>query len=197
MAMHGIPAPAWAEVGFADIKADMARMAAATEVTTEEIALYCPPRTWGPKHRMRAHLDPKFPGTGVTIIRPTEYPQGRPIPVHALPRFQGNPLDNYNVCVSIPEWLRGYWTVAHQSPSRCGVINQDIFCQETRLRNLIMGYAACAVRGMTTYEYHAPGGLNHGLAIIHEGMSRYLTPPMLEDMAKRLGDWPCLSPFPG
>ncbi len=31
MAVHGIPAPAWAEVGFAGIKADMARRAAATQ----------------------------------------------------------------------------------------------------------------------------------------------------------------------
>ena len=63
MAVHGIPAPAWAESGFAGIKADMARRAAATQGKEEEITLYCPPRNWDPKHRMRAHLDPKFPGT--------------------------------------------------------------------------------------------------------------------------------------
>ncbi len=55
MAVHGIPAPAWAEVGFTGIKADMARRAAATRGTAEEITLYCPPRNWNPKHRMRAH----------------------------------------------------------------------------------------------------------------------------------------------
>ncbi len=116
MAVHGIPAPAWAEVGFAGIKADMARCAAATPGTKEEITLYCPPRSWDPKHRMRAHLDARFPGTRVQIVRPVDYPEGHPVPVHALPQFQGNPLDNYNVCGPIPEWLRGYWTAANQSP---------------------------------------------------------------------------------
>ena len=52
-----------------------------------------------------------------------------------------------------------------------------------------MGYAARAVRHMTTYEYRAPRGLNHGLAILHEEMSHYLVPPMLENAAKLLGDF--------
>ena len=52
-----------------------------------------------------------------------------------------------------------------------------------------MGYAAHAVRHMTTYEYCAPHGLNHGLAILHEEMSDYLVPPMLEDAAVLLGDF--------
>ncbi len=63
MAVHGIPAPAWAEVGFAGIKADMARRAAATAGKKEEMTLYCPPRNWDPRHRMRAQLDIRFPGT--------------------------------------------------------------------------------------------------------------------------------------
>ncbi len=52
MAVHGIPAPAWAEVGFTGIKADMACRATATQGKKEEITLYCPPRNWDPKHRM-------------------------------------------------------------------------------------------------------------------------------------------------
>ncbi len=68
MAVHGIPAPAWVEVGFAGIKADITRRAAATQGTKEEITLYCPPRNWDPKHRMRAHLDARFPGTRVTVV---------------------------------------------------------------------------------------------------------------------------------
>ncbi len=136
---------------------------------------------------MRAHLDARFPGTRVTVVRPVDYPEGHPVPVHALPRFQGNPLDNYNVCVPIPEWLRGFWTAANQSPSFRSESTNDIFHQETRLRNIIMGYAARAVRHMTTYEYRAPHGLNHGLVILHEEMSRYLVPPMLEDAAELWG----------
>ncbi len=47
-------------------------------------------------------------------------------------------------------------------------------------------YAAHAVRHMTTYEYRAPRGLNHGLAILHEEISHFLVPPMLEDAAELL-----------
>ncbi len=155
--------------------------------------MYCPPRSWDPKHRMRAHLDARFPGTRVQIVRPVNYPQGHPVPAHALPRFQGNPHDNYNVCGPIPEWLRGYWTTANQSPSWRGESTNDIFRQETQLRNIIMGYVARAVRHMTTYEYCAPRGLNHGLAILHEEMSHYLVPPMLEDAAKLLGDFTAMT----
>ncbi len=193
MAVHGISAPVWAEVGFAGIKADMVRRAAATQGTKEEITLYCPPRSWDLKHRMRAHLDARFLGTRVTVVRPVDYPEGHPVPAHALPRFQGNPLDIYNVCGPVPEWLRGYWTVANQSPSWRGESTSDIFRQETRLRNIIMGYAARAVQHMTTYEYRAPRGLNHGLAILHEEMSSYLMPPMLEDAAELLGDFTAMT----
>ncbi len=171
----------------------MALRAAVTPGTKEEITLYCPPRNWDPKHRMRAHLDARFPGTRVQIIRPVDYPEGHPVPVHGLPRFQGNPLDNFNVCGPIPEWLRGYWKTANQSPSWQGESTNDIFRQETRLRNVIMGYVARAVRHMTTYEYRAPSGLNHGLAILHEEMSHYLVPPMLEDAAGLLGDFPTMT----
>ncbi len=56
-----------------------------------------------------------------------------------------------------------------------------------------MGYAARAVQHMTTYEYRAPRGLNHGLAILHEEMSHYLVPPMLEDAAELLGDFTAMT----
>ncbi len=46
---------------------------------------------------------------------------------------------------------------------------------------------------MTTYEYRAPRGLNHGLAILHEEMSHYLVPPMLEDAAGLLGDFTAMT----
>ncbi len=49
-----------------------------------------------------------------------------------------------------------------------------------------MGYAAHAVHHVTTHEYRA---LNHGLAVLHEEMSYYLVPPMLEDAAALLGDF--------
>ncbi len=193
MAVHGIPAPAWAESGFAGIKANMARRTAATTGKKEEITFYCPPRSWDPKHRMRAHLDARFPGTRVQIVRPAEYPEGQPVPVQALPHFQGNPLDNFNVCGPVPEWLRGYWTTANKSPGLRGESTNDIFRQETRLRNIIMIYAAHAVRHMTTYEYRMPRGLNHGLAILHEEMSHYLVPPMLEDATALLGDFTAMT----
>ncbi len=112
MAVHGIPAPAWAEVGFAGIKADMARRAVATQGTKEVITMYCSPQRWDLKHRMRAHLDAKFPGTEIQIVRPVD--------------------------LTIPEWLRSYWTTANQSPSWRGESTNDIFRQETRLRNIIM-----------------------------------------------------------
>ncbi len=51
-----------------------------------------------------------------------------------------------------------------------------------------MGYAARAVRHVTTYEYRAPCGLNHGLAVLHDKMSHYLS-PMLEDATALLGDF--------
>ncbi len=56
-----------------------------------------------------------LPATQVTVVRPAEYAEGQPIPAHALPRFKANPLDNFNVMAPVAEWLRGYWTAAHQS----------------------------------------------------------------------------------
>ncbi len=45
------------------------------------------------------------------------------------------------------------------------------------------------MRHVTTYEYRAPRGLNHRLALLHDEMSHYLVPPMLEDAAALLGDF--------
>ena len=50
-------------------------------------------------------------------MRPSSYEDGQAIPDHALPRFQGNPEDNFQVLSPVPEYLRGYWTKAHQSPA--------------------------------------------------------------------------------
>ncbi len=72
--------PCPTEVGFAGIKADMARRAAATAGKKEEMTLYCPPRNWDPRHRMRAHLDIRFPGTRVQIVRPADYPEDNQSP---------------------------------------------------------------------------------------------------------------------
>ncbi len=42
---------------------------------------------------------------------------------------------------------------------------------------------------MTTGEFAAPGGLNHGLEVLHDDVSWYLLPPMLEDASALLGDF--------
>ncbi len=80
----------------------------------------------------------------------------------------------------VPENLRGYWTQAHQSPRWEGDGKGDIQTQECRLQNVIKGYAALATRCMTTYEYRAPGGLNHGLSMLHDEIDQYMVPPMVE-----------------
>ncbi len=114
---------------------------------------------------------------------------GRSIPDHALPRFQGNPVDNFNVNSPVPENLRGYWTKEHQSPRWEGDTNGDIWTQENRLWKVITGYAARATRFMTTYEYQAPHGLNHGLSHFYDEVTEYLVPPMVEDASALLGDF--------
>ncbi len=71
----------------------------------------------------------------------------------------------------VPEYLRGYWTQEHQSPRWEGDGKGDIRTQERRLQEIIKGYAALAARCMTTYEYKALGGLNHGLPMLHDVIS--------------------------
>ena len=41
---------------------------------------------------------------------------------------------------------------------------------------------------MTTYEYRAPGGLNHGLSALHDEIEKYMVPPMVESAFALLGD---------
>ncbi len=87
-----------------------------TEGTREELTLYCPSRNLEPRQLLRAHLDAHFPGIQVPVVRPASYEEGQPIPDHALPRFQGNPVDNFNVMSPVSDYLHGYWTQEHQSP---------------------------------------------------------------------------------
>ncbi len=54
---------------------------------------------------------------------------------------------------------------------------------------MIKGYAALATRCMTTYEYRAPGGLNHGLLMLHDEINKYMVPPMVEHASALLGDF--------
>ncbi len=42
---------------------------------------------------------------------------------------------------------------------------------------------------MTTYEYRAPGGLNHGLSMLHNEIDKYMVPPMVEHASALLGDF--------
>ncbi len=186
---HWIPAPVWAGVGYDGIRADMARRAAETEWTHEEVTLYCPSQRLAPPQHLRAHLDPLLLGTRVNVVCPTDYTEWQPILAHALPRFQRNQLDNFNVLVPVAEWLQGYWTMAHYIPEWRGEVANDISWQETHPRNIIIGYAARATRTITTHEYRAPVGLNNGLEELYDEVMSYLSPPMLEDVATLLGDF--------
>ncbi len=170
----------------------MKQQAAAAKGTREEVTLYCPPRNLEPRQQLRALLDPSLPGIQVPVVRSAAYEDGQPIPDHALPRFQGNPEDNFNVLASVPEHLRGYWTKEHQSPRWKGDGGADIRTQENRLRKVITGYAARATLFMTTYEYCGPHGLNHGLSALYDEVTKYMAPPMVEEASALLGDFVAL-----
>ncbi len=165
----------------------MRQQAAAAKWTREEVTLYCPPWNLELRQQLRALLDPNLPGVQVPVMRPSSYEEGQGIPDHALPRFQGNPEDNFQVLSQVPEYLCGYWTKAHQSPRWEGDGKDDIRTQENRLQKVIKGYAARATRFMTTYEYRAPGGLNHGLSALHNEVEEYMVPPMVESASALLG----------
>ncbi len=45
---------------------------------------------------------------------------------------------------------------------------------------------------MTTYEYQAPHGLNHGLFHLYDEVTEYLAPPMVEEASALLGDFVAL-----
>ncbi len=177
-ATHGRDPPAWADKGFAGIKEHMRQQAAATGRTSEgEVTIYCPLQNLMPRQQMRALLDPRLPGVQAPMGDPWRYEEDQAIPDYALPRFQGNPKDNYQVMSPVPENLRGYWTKGHQSPCWEGDGKGDIRIQEGRLQKVMKGYAALATWCMTTYEYKAPGGLNHGLSALHDEIDQYMVPP--------------------
>ncbi len=123
------------------------------------------------------------------MVRPLSYEDDQAIPDHALPRFQGNPEDNFQVMSPVPKNLCGYWTKAHQSPRWEGDGKGDIRTQEICLQKVIKGYAARATRFMTTYQYSTPGGLNHGLSALHDETDKYIPPPMVESASALLGDF--------
>ncbi len=54
---------------------------------------------------------------------------------------------------------------------------------------MTIGYAAKSTQAITTYEYQALHGLNHGLADMHDEVMTYLVPHMLEDASALLGDF--------
>ncbi len=65
----------------------------------------------------------------------------------------------------------------------------DIRTQEGNLQEIIKGYAALAASCMTTYEYTASGGLNHGLSMLHDEITQYMVPPMVKYASALLGDF--------
>ncbi len=116
-ATHGRDPPAWADKGFVGIKEHMKQQAAvANRTNADEATIYCPPPNLTPRQQMRALLDPQLPGVQVSAEHSWDYEDDQAIPDYALPRFQGNPKDNYQVMSPVNENLRGYWTQAHQSP---------------------------------------------------------------------------------
>ncbi len=168
----------------------MKQQAAATDrANVDEVTIYCPPPNLTPRQQMRALLDPQLPGAQVSKERSWDYEDDQAILDYALPRFQGNPKDNYQVMSPVPENLRGYWTQAHQRPRWEGDGKGDIRIQEGRLQKVIKGYATLATHCMTTYEYRAPSGLNHGLSLLHDEINKYMVPPMVEHASALLGDF--------
>ncbi len=45
---------------------------------------------------------------------------------------------------------------------------------------------------MTTFEYRGPGGLNHGLSALHDEITTYMVPPMVEAASAHLEDFVAL-----
>ncbi len=153
------------------------------------VTIYSSPPDWAPHQQVRAFLDPHLPGVQVPVDQSGKYDDDQAIPDHTLPRFRGNPKSNFQVMSPVPEYLRGYWTEEHESLQWEGDGKGDIRTQEGRLREIIHGYATVAARSMTTYEYKAPDGLNHGLALLYKEVEKYMVPPMLEHASDLLGDF--------
>ncbi len=99
---------------------------------------------------MRAFLDPQLLGVQMPADQSLDYEDNQAIPDHTLPRFQGNPKNNFQVMSHVPEYLRGYWTKDHQSPRWEGDGKGDIWTQEGRIQEIIKGYAALAPHCVTT-----------------------------------------------
>ncbi len=189
-ATHGMDPPAWADKGFAGIKEHMKRQAEAAEgAGGDTVTIYSSPPNWEPQQQIRAFLDPHLPGVQVPMDQSGKYDDAQAIPDHSLQRFQGNPKSNFQVMSPVPEYLRGYWTKEHQSPQWEGDGKGDIRTQEGRLKEIIHGYAAAAARSVTTYEYKAPNGLNHGLSLLYKEVEQYVVPPMLKHASALLGDF--------
>ncbi len=106
------------------------------------MTLYWPSQDLEPRQHLRAHLDARLPGIQVPIVCPAGYKEGQSIPDHALPRFQGNPTDNFKVLSPVPYFLHGHWIQGHQSHRWEGNTDGDIRLQETHLQEVILGYAA-------------------------------------------------------
>ncbi len=192
-ATHGMDPPAWADNGFAGIKEHMKQQAEAAEGTgMDTVTIYSLPSDWTPQQQIRAFWDPQLPGVQAPADQSWKYEDEQAIPDHTLPRFRGNPKNNFQVMMPVPEYLRGYWTNEHQSPHWEGDGKGDIRTQEGRLQEIIKGYAALAARCMTTYEYKAPGGLNHGLSIFHDEIDKCMVPPMVKYASALLGDFMAL-----
>ncbi len=192
-ATHGMDPPAWAGKGFAGIKEHMKQQAeAAGGADGDTVTIYKSPPDWAPRQRARAFLDPHLPGVQVPVSQLGKCDGDQAIPDHTLPRFRGNPKNNFQVMTSIPEYLRGYWTKEHQSPQWKGDGEGDIRTQESRLKAIIQGYTYAASQRMTTYEFKAPDGLNHGLSMLNDEVEEYLVPLMVDHASALLGDFVAL-----
>ncbi len=189
-ATHDMDPPAWADRGFARIKAHMKQQAeAARGADLDTLTVYRSPPEWAPHQQIRASLDPHLPGEQVPVGQSVKYDDGQAIPDHTLPRFRGNPKSNFQVMTPVLEHLRGYWTQEHQSPRWKGDGKGDIRTQEGRLKEIIHGYAYAVSQRVTTYEFKAPDGLNHGLSLLYDEVEKYLVPPMVDHASALLGDF--------
>ena len=113
-ARHGMDSPAWAGKGFAGIKEHMKQQAEAARCADgDTVTVYISPPDWAPRQRIRAFLDPHLPGVQVPVSQLGKCDGDQAIPDHTLPRFRGNPKNNFQVMTPVPEYLRGYWTKAH------------------------------------------------------------------------------------
>ncbi len=192
-ATRGMDPPTWAGKGFAGIKEHMKQQAeAAGGADGNTVTIYKSPPDWAPRQRIRAFLDPHLPGVQVPVSQSWRGDSDQAIPDHTLPRFRGNLKNNFQVMTPVAEYLCGYWTKEHQSPRWKGDGEGDIRTQERRLKEIIHGYAYAASRSMTTYEFKAPDGLNHGLSLLYNEVEKYLVPPMVDHASALLGDFVAL-----